>query len=204
MLHLSEQDRITYRYLLKVEVLKKVVPDRLPHELAVNGAQFVFCPDGDQFRYAYDHACRIIEAHRDITRLHVLTRFGGGLVLPADSPLHNECLGLHGSIFASQTMKHMDLVMLYAHAPCGAATEAGMSLAESLDVLCRAKIDLKRAAQERGANIKVACFLHIDAGPEEGRKTFFFPNGQWQLLTRHKPVKRGEPWPGHTSQAANR
>lgn len=192
---LTVADKQSAAYLRKLGVLKDVVPNRIPEEMASNGFILNCCADGDEFHDLHTHLAEVCLEHRDTPRIHVLSRMGGALVIPPSSPLYREgyAKDLVDDILASYRIKGINFVALYAHAPCGAATLANITLAEELEILAEAKTELKRIAHSAGIELKVACLFHIDRG--DSKRTYFFPVGQWRLLTRSKPVRRGEPWP---------
>ena len=201
---LTAQDRETYLYLRGLGILKDVMPRKLPAEDAKRGMILTCCADGDQFDDTYAHLAQACLEYMPWPRIHPLPRMGGAIVIPRDSPLHREHYGadLVQDILDSYRIKEISLVVLYAHAPCGAATKASLSLAQVLNWLAKAKVELKRTAESQKLPLKVACFVHIDRGAEEGRRTYFFPVGEWQLLTASHPVRPGEPWPPALQKAA--
>lgn len=201
---LSTADHETYLYLRGLGILKDVLPRKMPPEQASKGIILTCCADGDQFDDTYAHIAQVCLEYRPSPRIHVLPRMGGALVIPRSSPLHRERYGadLVDDILDSYRIKNIEIVALYAHAPCGAAGRAELSLAEVLDYLAKAKLELKQAAEKADISLNAACFVHIDRG-QDGKRTYFFPVGQWQLLAKHHPVKHGKPWPPTLSRAVS-
>ncbi|MDD2786375.1 MAG: hypothetical protein PHS79_05845 [Patescibacteria group bacterium] len=207
---MSEADQKTYEFLLNMKMLKRVLPANMPME---EGGIFVTCSDGDQFDDAYQHLAGCCLTHRAWPRICPPNRMGGAIVIPKNSKIREMRGNAYGDdlitdILALSRIKKTPFVTLFAHAPCAMAKEAGLSLAEELYLLALAKKELKQAdaaltEKELGqdnaeGNIKVACFVHIQR-LDGLRKTYFFPVGQWQLITSRYPVIHGEQWPPHLS-----
>lgn len=105
------------------------------------------------------------------------------MLLASGSPLNtwlreDEILLQHIAI--ARQLKEIDTVVLYAHAPCGAATLHQLSFIHVLETLRRAKIRLKTVDDK----IKVACFCHIDYGHDK-KRTYFFST---EAFKRAKPA----------------
>ncbi|MFA6447396.1 MAG: hypothetical protein WCW31_04035 [Patescibacteria group bacterium] len=193
---LSAEDRRTYDYLLSRKILKRVLPDKIPPEQARKGMIAVFCPDGDQFADVFGNIAEVCLQHMPWPRIHALTRMGGALVIPDNNPLSRGQYGaqLVEDIFLSHSLKDIETIALYAHAPCGAAKMAKLNLAQVLDLLTRAKLQMKDEIKRLKLPLNVICFVHIDRG-DEGKRTYFFPVGEWRLITGRMPVIPGHAWP---------
>lgn len=202
MLRLTAEDRATYLYLRAKGILEDEEARKVPLDA---GTTVVCCADGDQFFDLYGNLSEMCLQQKAWPRTHPLTSHGGALVIPPDSILNIRYRGdnLVEDIIEAWEMKRTKVVTLYAHAPCGAATKAGLSLAENLDLLVRAKLHLKEKLTRAQAQTKVACFVHIDRGVDEGKRTYFISAAKWQLLTRHNPVQHGVPWPPQLAKAAS-
>lgn len=195
---LSAEDRRTYDYLLYRKILKRVLPDRIPPEQARKGMIITCCPDGDQFADTIGQISEVCLQHMPWPRIHTLTRMGGALVIPDNTPMSRGQYGaqLVEDIFMSHRIKDIETVVLYAHAPCGAAMQANLNLAQVLELLTRAKLHMKHEIKRSKLPLSVICFVHIDHGGEGKRKhTYFFPIGEWQLITSRMPVIPGHVWP---------
>jgi hypothetical protein len=183
---LTEQDWEAYQKLRKMRILCDVDAHRIPME---QGVILVFCSDGDQS----DDTCATVAQHclehRPNPRIHMQAQPGGALLIPEDSPLNlrNRGLNLVEDICVGYQLKGISTVALYAHAPCGAATLANLSLEEVINLLVRAKLRLKTHAMGLGIELKAACFLHIDRGTQGGKRTYFVSAGAWQLLRPRRP-----------------
>ncbi len=201
MLHLTAEDRETYLYLRGKGVLKDEEVHRVPMS---KGTTLVCCADGDQFDDLYANLAGMCLQKMPWPRIHTLTCHGGALIIPSDSPLNKGFRGVNmiEDIVDAWSMKGTEMVALYAHAPCGAATKIGMSLAQILDNLVQAKLELKQALLKAGATTKVVCLVHIDRGAEEGKRTYFLSAAEWQLMTRHNPIVPGRRWPAQLQKAA--
>lgn len=201
MLRLTPADRGTYLYLRGKGILKDEEVQKVPIR---NGSTLVCCADGDQFDDLYANLAGMCLQKMPWPRIHTLTCHGGALIIPSDSPLNKGFRGVNmiEDIVDAWSIKGTEMVALYAHAPCGAATKIGMSLAQILDNLVRAKLELKQALAKAGANTKVVCLVHIDRGEGEGKRTYFLSVAEWQLLTKHNPIAPGRLWPPQLQKAA--
>lgn len=135
------------------------------------GAIIVSCADGDQIHDLFHHHEQLFNDAGISPRIHTLALNGGALLVAAGSPLTTwmrEDEVLLKNIGVARQLKEIDTVILYAHAPCGAAGAANMTFHNVLEYLMQAKTRLKRIDDK----IKVACFCHIDYG--DGKKRTYF------------------------------
>ena len=148
------------------------------------GAIIVSCADGDQMHDLFHHHEALVQESNCAPRLHTLALNGGALLLPMTSPLNrqfNEDKVLLHHIAVAQKLKEIDTVVLYAHAPCGAAMMHDMSFFQVVQYLMQAKMMLKNSGP---AGIKVACFIHIDYGDK--KRTYFVSR---ELFGKVNPLK---------------
>ncbi len=112
-------------------------------------------------------------------RIHELKLNGGALLIASGSPVTHlgEDRVLIEHIKSAMKMKHIQTVVLFAHAPCGMAGMFNMSLKQVLENLIEAKLRLK--SELVGA--KVVCFVHI-ARANGIRRTYFISAAKWRLL----------------------
>lgn len=201
MLRLTIQDRATYLYLRGKGILKDEEVRRVPIH---KSSTLVCCADGDQFDDLYANlACMCLHT-MPWPRIHTLTCHGGALIIPSESPFNKGFRGVNmiEDIVDAWSMNGTEMVALYAHAPCSAATKIGMSLAQILDNLVRAKLELKQTLAKAGATTKVVCLVHIDRGEGEGKRTYFMSAAEWQMLTKYNPIVPNRPWPAQLVKAA--
>ena len=173
---LSRQDRMLIPALRNAGVLQDLDPRLLNQE---KGAIAVMCSDGDRFFDAISHHARTQAPYRPTPRIHTLAWHGGAIACAPCSPVnktkrHADQLFID-LIADARTMKDMDLVALYGHAPCGAAYACGLPLEAVFALMMRARERVR--ATNHG--IQTACLFHADYG--EGKmKTYFFSCAQWQ------------------------
>jgi len=74
------------------------------------------------------------------------------------------------NLWAAIRMKQIKTIVLYIHAPCGAADHCGVSFRDELLHLIKAKRRIEWWLGYMG--IKVACFCHVDYGAGK-KKTYF-------------------------------
>lgn len=174
-MELSEKDRRLIRELREADVLQDIDGHRLNQE---DGAILITCSDADQFFDMFRHQVKMQADQRTDPRIHVFAWNGGALALAPDSPInritHAEDVFLQ-QIADARSMKKIDTVALYAHAPCGAARMAGIDLEESFVLLISAKQKIKTLNQ----GIQLANFFHVDYG-EKVKRTYFFCRQKWE------------------------
>ena len=150
------------------------------------GAIIVSCADGDQMHDLFHHHATLFLKSNAVPRLHTLALNGGALLLPVTSPLNrqfreDEVLLHH--INVAQKLKEINTVVLYAHAPCGAAAMHNMSFLQVIEYLIQAKMLLKKSGP---AGIKVACFIHIDYDGDK-KRTYFVSR---ELFNKVRPNQK--------------
>lgn len=191
---LSLEDRRTYEYLLRLQILRRVLPDKLNAQKFRKGLMLTCCSDGDQFEDVYTHIVKVCLQHMPWPRVHLLPRMGGALVIPHGLGREHYGPQLVEDILTTYKLKDIETLALYAHAPCGAAKAANLNLAQVLDLLAKAKFHMKQEIKKNKIPLDVVCFVHIDSGAG-GKHTYHFPVAQWQLATARMPVIPGHAWP---------
>lgn len=171
---LTNTDRSVAEKLRKAQVLLDVFAPKL--ELT-RGVIMVACADGDQMPDLFAFETGLFRAAHIPPRIHELALNGGALLIAKGSPVRragseDEVLLRH--IADGRTLKEIDSVMLYAHAPCGAAALAHLDLRGVISLLMKAKTRIKQEL----ADLKVACFLHIDWG--DRKRTYFVSRDAWE------------------------
>ncbi len=167
---------------------------------AGQGVVLVTCGDGDQVSDILEHVQLVCLEHCQTPRTHLLCQNGGALNLPRDSPLRRwfmldgvvsaqpptRDLVLLDDIFAACEMKGIETVILLAHAPCGAARAARLSLEDTVRLLISAKRRIKDLAKSMDKTLRVACFYHVCWESAEGspsRRTYFVSTEAWRAWT---------------------
>ena len=174
-LTLSDEDRQAIELLRRKDVgVLCNVSAHLINE--TNGAMVVTCSDSDQLRDVFRHHEKVCRHHRANTRIHMFSLNGGAKLIAESSPLrvHNEDQVLLAHITAARSMKQIETVVLYAHAPCGAAYGHDLPFYRVLELLFEGKERVKREIP----GIKVACFCHIDYGNNK-KRTYFVSRERW-------------------------
>ncbi len=177
---LTDFDRRVAESFRTARVLDDVRSHQLDH---TSGAIVVTCGDGDQMYDLYGRHCAFYEAHHLATnghcpsspRIHVLALNGGGLNIPARSPLlRGFAKGeiLLDEIRATAGLKSMRTVVLYAHLPCGAARLAGVDFLSATELMFAAKERVRLMFPE----FTVAAFCHVDKG---AKRTYFLDRANW-------------------------
>lgn len=173
--HLSKQDHELARVLRLANVFQNVASKEL--DLS-EGVIIVPCADGDQMPDLFTYELGLFAELGIPPRVHEIALNGGALLIPQDSPVRRE--GAEDRVILqhlrdAQALKGIDLVMLYAHAPCGAAGLAGLDLRGVVKLLMAAKTRIK----EEIPSLKVAVFIHMDWG--DGKKrTYFVSRDRWE------------------------
>lgn len=178
---LSEKDRRILKDLRKNEVLIDIEGHRFSEHSA--GHILVFCGDGDQSLDLLNHHIGLMTGQREQCRPHLLALNGGALHLPPCSPVSKNGEGkvLRQQIKDAAALKGIQTVVLYSHAPCGAAKAAEIGLLEQLRLLMRAKLFIKKTLPL----LEVLCLLHVDNG-EGNKRTYFVSRNEWDEWTRRK------------------
>ena len=123
----------------------------------------VFCSDGHRFndKYGFLHDCGC-EKH-----IHVITRNGGSLVLPEQSPLATKQRGglvihkdmdLLDEIEESCRIKRTGTIISFAHLACAKARSAGLDASE----VTRLHIAAKDRLREELPGRRISCLIHVD------------------------------------------
>lgn len=178
MATISETDLRAIISLRKDGVLADIDPHRLTQQ---KGVIVVPCADGDQMPDVFAQQAAYAEQAGLEPRPHVLALNGGALLLPENSPLNKavrEDLVLLKHIKDAVPMKNIHTVVIYTHAPCGAAGAANLSFVRCMDLLVKAKARIKEKIPE----VKVACFCHVDRSDEGGhhkRRTYYVDEVRW-------------------------
>jgi len=167
--------------IVLIEKLRKdeVLLDAKEHRLkSPNGVILMACSDGDQFPDVFMHAVNMLKDDGAKIRPHPFAHHGGGMLIDDACTLNTEELPfdkifLYG-IEIAQKMKDPHTVLLYVHAPCGAARLGNISVVETLLHVVRAKKRIKSL----WPGLKVICFFHVDYPPcskhDHGRKRTYF------------------------------
>ena len=181
---LSQEDRALIRELRDVGVLRDVDGHRLDQR---NGVILVTCADGDQFYDVFRYQCETQTEYRSDPRIHSLSWNGGALACAPCSPTnkkkHADGIFLD-QIADARALKDIDVVALYAHAPCGAAAMNHVPLVTVIALQMRAKIKVKTLNE----GITVACFFHVDYG-NGTKRTYFLSREKWEAWADENGVK---------------
>lgn len=178
-MQLSELDRRQYRDLRTEDVLEDIESHRLNHR---HGVILITCADGDQLPDIFAHHSLLIQSQHERVRIHQFSLNGGSLLLHPESPLvqeFEEWKILHHHIRGAKSMKGIPSLALYAHAPCGAAGAAGLSLIQCVTLLMAGKEHLRRTLQWEG---EIYPFFHVDTG--NSKRTYFVSKRKWDLARR--------------------
>lgn len=172
---LSKNDRRLIEKFIGLGVLLEVDGHKIDES---KGAILVTCADGDQFEDLFTHHANICKQQRcsDHARIHVLSLNGGAKLIAKSSPLHTagEDRVILNHISGAKALKDINTVVLYAHAPCGAAYSKGISFENVLRLLFEGKDRVK----ESDKGLHVACFCHVDYGNGK-KRTYFASREAW-------------------------
>jgi hypothetical protein len=172
---LSRQSKEVISILRKEEVLQDVEGHRLDQS---EGVILVTCADGDRYFDVFQNQVLMQASHRTDPRIHALSWHGGALACAPCSPInrrkHADLVFLD-QVADARKLKNINLVALYAHAPCGAAGLCGLSLEETVALQVRAKKKIKTLNQ----GVQVGCFFHVDYG-ESKQRTYFLSRERWE------------------------
>lgn len=170
--HLHDHDKAYLVNLRANNILEEVEPSSM--DLS-NGIIIVACADGDQFEDYYSHIAGIAKDVIQRERVHVLALNGGAFLLSESWPSQKESEVLKNHLHTAVDLKEIHTVVLYGHAPCGAAGKCNFDVPTVLYHLAEAK-DVAKSIRE---DIKVICFLHVDWG--EGKKrTYHFSRDKYR------------------------
>jgi len=174
MAHLSAVDRDYLQKLREKNILADVDAHLLNQK---DGVIMIACSDGDQMPDVFKKQSELILDQCENPRIHVLALNGGALVVPNDSPLNQEInnaevllKNLEGAI----ELKKIHTLILYAHAPCGAAGLFNLDVNSVIEALVKSKEIIK----QRFTGLKVACFFHVDWG--DHKRTYFISASKWK------------------------
>lgn len=142
------------------------------------GVIVIPCSDGDQMPDVFTHQCRLAHEGGWPVRPHMPSLHGGAILMAEDCPLYrefrvDELLLLHVRQAEGPELKGIGTVVLYAHAPCGAAGMAKLTLVHQIVYLMRAKERVKAIDTTN----KVICFVHVDYG--DRKRTYFISRAKW-------------------------
>ncbi|MBI5370210.1 hypothetical protein HZA85_03420 [Candidatus Uhrbacteria bacterium] len=164
---------------------ENVLQDGEAHLLeSPTGVIVVACSDGDQMPDIFDHYRDLARAGEWPVRPHMLCLHGGAMLIAPDCPLYrafhvDELLLQHIREAEGLDLKGIGTVVLYVHAPCGAAGLANLTVVNQLDMLMRAKARVKAIDMTN----RVICFVHVDYGNEGNgshrRRTYFMSAAGW-------------------------
>jgi hypothetical protein len=124
---------------------------------------------------------------RSDPRIHVFGWHGGALACAPGSPInrhkqaHNVFLN---QIADARALKQIDVVVLYAHAPCGAAGLHGVSLTRAFELSISAKIKIKTLNE----GIKVVCCFHVDHGNGK-KRSYFLSRLDWERWAGQRGIQ---------------
>ena len=174
MSKLSIADGDLIKSLRAADVLQDVEEHLLDQK---NGVILVTCSDADRFDDIFEHQKKMQLHQRNDVRAHVLSWNGGALTCAPRSPVNIKKRAdkiFIEQIKSAREMKDIDLVVLLAHAPCGAAGKIKLTIEGSLWLQIAAKKEIKSLNE----GIKVALFFHVDY--DNGKKrTYFLSREKW-------------------------
>lgn len=174
MSQLNLEDKVYLEKLVENKILENVEPFLLDQK---DGVIMVACADGDQMPDVFAKQSMFVLKQRPLPRIHTLALNGGALVVPAKCPLNKELPkgqvildDIRGAMF----LKGIKTIILYAHAPCGAAGLCNLNVQKVIDYLFEAKRIIKESFQD----VKVACFFHVDWG-NNNKQVYFISAHNW-------------------------
>ncbi len=182
---------------------------------APNGVIPIVCPDCDQAADIDGHIHRLLDESGGKVRLHSLKQHGGGMLLSEACPLDREFhidKYLLKHIGVARSLKDINTIILFVHAPCGAAQLEGLNVVEILYHVVEAK---KRVKSVWPKDL-ISCYIHVDYANEKKRTYFlsrkafeqWFSENNGEKYVRHMNTTNGfnpdqqakfEPAPSTTS-----
>jgi hypothetical protein len=186
MAHLTDTDRVQIETLREAGCLCDVDRYRIKSDKVTI---FVGCADGDQLYDLYRHHCHICCGSRH----HALLLNGGALLLPRESRIHGAKKGgmvLMNHIVTASHLKGIHSVVLYTHAPCGAAGLVKLSFFDVMRYLAEAKLRLAVRSDLR--HLTVSCFCHVDYGGGKKRTYYVHRRELTKFLTEHRRPPRSQ------------
>ena len=181
---LSNKDRELIRELRAAGVLQDI-DDHLIDQ--TKGAILVTCSDGDQFCDIFTKQVHMQAGCRSDPRIHVFGWHGGALACAPCSPINRR---KHADgVFVDQiadarTLKEIDLVVLYAHAPCGAAGLYNVGLEQVIALQIRAKMKIKTLNE----GISIVCCFHVDHGNGQ-KRSYFLSRPDWEKWAEQRGIQ---------------
>lgn len=175
---LSPEDRETVKNLRESAVLVEIQNRHFAKHST--GHILVFCGDGDQSVDLLNHHIGLMTGQCQQCRPHLLALNGGALLLSPEFPVAKNKAGrvLLKQIRGAVALKNIQTVVLYTHAPCGAAGLAHVGLLEQIYFLLRAKLLVKQSS-----SLEIICLFHIDKG-EGNKRTYFVSRPAWNEWAR--------------------
>lgn len=173
--NLCEQDKKFLLELREFGVLEEVEPSSMD---LVDGVIAILCGDGDQFFDVYGHIAGICKGKIGRERIHPLSLNGGALTISGRWPTPEEAVVYKRHVLQTRDprVKGIKTVVLYGHAPCGAAGLCCLSIRQTIEYLVEAKGLIKNL----GHDLKVMCFFHVDwEGDGSKKRTYFLSRDKW-------------------------
>jgi hypothetical protein len=147
------------------------------------------CSDGDQFDEFVDDLRDMAISAGVRPRIHTIANIGGALLASPESPFaqHIAPEGIRWQVLWSSEKKGINTIVLSVHAPCGAATEAGLHIEALVDHMMATKNVLKKAAP----SLKVLCILFVDFGDGD-KRNFIVTREAWDRYRRFTRFAMGQ------------
>lgn len=147
---------------------------------APNGTIVVSCSDGDQMPDVLAHLYSLKREGGWVVRPHMLCLHGGAMLIAPDCPLYrefhaDELLLQHIREAEGPDLKGISTIVLYVHAPCGAAGLAGLTIVHQLHFLMASKARV----QAIDTSNEVVCFVHVDYDGNR-KRTYFISRAKWE------------------------
>lgn len=177
---LSKRDQLLAEELRRFGVLEAIDGSKLDQK---QGIFTVVCSDGDQFDDIYRLHERLMLEQRATPRPHMYADHGMPLFLAECSPLNRNGRGLNllESIGAVPGIKKINTGAIHSHAPCAAATEAGLDIVQQIAIVKAGKTRI----QELFPSIAVANLFQIDNGK---KRSYRVCGHQWRSYLLHKGI----------------
>lgn len=156
------------RLLREANVLVNVAAHKLD---APNGVIPIVCPDCDQAADIDGHIHKLLDESGGRVRLHSLKQHGGGMLISEACPLDREFSidrYLLKHIGVARSLKDINTIILFVHAPCGAAQLEGLSVVEILYHV----VEAKKRVKAMWPNDLISCYIHVDYANEK-KRTYF-------------------------------
>ncbi|MCX6714846.1 MAG: hypothetical protein NTX72_03455 [Candidatus Uhrbacteria bacterium] len=156
------------RLLREANVLVNVDGHKLH---APNGVIPVVCPDCDQVDDIDNHIRKLLDESGGRIRPHMLKQHGGGMLISEACPLDREFnidRYLLKHIGIARNLKDINTIILYVHAPCGAAQLEGLNVVEILYHV----VEAKKRVKAMWPTDRISCYIHVDYANEK-KRTYF-------------------------------